>query len=195
MCTFIWSIVEEMTKGKIKQTITLSSTMPIIWPKSESNTKSNTTYILTGAGAVISVLLFILVLQSCKKSRSIQRNNINQDRKNEAKIGYASSNRFQHENDRPCSKMSCIKSGCSHHQMESKYDEINECLKFVQAPVFKNDFESSNTAPGDVNELSCTEELSLNADDSDFYLQPVFSHDNKKEGNSEEIHPYIDIID
>lgn len=183
-----------MTKEEIKQTITLSSTMPIIWPKSESNIKSNATYILTGTGIVISVLLFILVLQLCKKSRSIQKNNINKERKNDAKVGYASSNRFQHVSDGPCSKRSCIKSGCS-HQIESEYDEISECLRFVQAPVFLNDFESSNTAPGDVNELSCTDEPNLNADDSEFYLQPVFSHGNKKDRNTEEIHQYIDIID
>lgn len=168
--------------------------MPIIWPKSEPNIKSNATYILAGTGTVISVLLFILVLQSCKKSRSIQKNNINKERKNDAKVGYASSNRFQHVSDGPCSKRSCIKSGCS-HQIESEYDEISECLRFVQAPVFLNDFESSNTAPGDVNELSCTDEPNLNADDSEFYLQPVFSHGNKQHRNTEEIHQYIDIID
>lgn len=216
------SIIDKHLRRETKQLFSSMSTTPRIskttylftteYSVPNDTINTNYTYFLpTGIGILISVLLFIFVLQSCKKSHSFtNKRALNQDKPSENAAGDESLNRPQNQNNSAYHRMSSIsKSVHVYHHVDSEYNELDESLELVHDPILgniqhlgfplkSNESHNSITIRKDnlndsnksLNVLQKPEDTCLNKDDSDGYLQPVFVFKN-----TDETHSYIDIIE
>lgn len=176
----------------------------------------NTRYILIGVGTVISLLLFILVLQSCRKAK------------------YNLKSRDKNRRDEECTDTQLHKQGefCENialqkipnklflHSDAANYKiEKCTCSKLLSTPIYRqktNEF-ANNTLPlkskysyipnrpanHDVSVPTCdlyapprpcTSDVCLAKNSRDSYIHPIFVCAFDRPNNTVKSHSYIDII-
>ncbi|XP_056015059.1 uncharacterized protein LOC130046597 [Ostrea edulis] len=160
----------------------LPSTKPSIAVSNPENGQFNSNYLIVGVGAFISVLLLVMIIQKCLKSKSAQRNI------SKRKVDYNAPVVKSRDTDKK-------KYGGLYHygnkdhfyqQMESDYQEIDQCL------------EMANMTPGG-RKPPGTEESSLSSEPNDSYLSPIAGSDTYVEPVTQEayiepqnLQPYLD---
>ncbi|XP_056015038.1 uncharacterized protein LOC125676219 isoform X1 [Ostrea edulis] len=164
----------------------LPSTKPPIAVSNPENGQFNSNYLIVGVGGFISVLLLVMIIQKCLKSKSAQRNI--SKRKVEDYNAPVDSIVKSRDTDKK-------KYGGLYHygnkdhfyqQMESDYQEIDQCL------------EMANMTPGG-RKPPGTEESSSSSEPNDSYLSPIAGSDTYVEPVTQEayiepqnLQPYLD---
>lgn len=157
----------------------------------------NTYYLLAGAGAVIFMLLFIIVIQTCRKSKSAKRKSSLQYKCNENQTGDETFKQPPHGSSENYLNITSSKqSNHVYQHMDHLYQEIDESMELIQMQP------STDTATefGDHNLPYCINnpinvtKYHINAQPSESYvipstcldientdyLQPVIVHANKE---------------
>lgn len=196
--------------------VTKSTDTSLITEKPVEKNRIDTIYLTVSVGIIISMLLFIIVIQLCKKSKSIrkkpsqQKSNVNQiceefyndpqNREDEKYKKISSSQRFNH----------------FYRNMDAVYNEIDERVEPIHTAAFKNgasEFESDtillqlkdSSSLKKINDgiISQSSDLYLlpntNGEceediiNSDSYIQPVSVLKNEVPDNKVETCSYVDI--
>lgn len=201
--------------GRTNESLTYATENPL------AESEINTRYILIGVGAVVSLLLFILVVQSCRKANSTRRKSLKSRNRN--KTDKESTDTQQHGKDRFCNKIALQKipnqlfyhSDAKNHRME----EESTSLQVSSTPIYQQATHvfANNTLPlkskyshrperpanHDFNVPTCdlyalprpcTSEICLAANRRDPYIQPIFVCAFDRPNNTVKSHSYIDII-
>lgn len=113
------------------------------------NSELNTSYLLVSVGIIISIILFLILIQFCKNSQSSNKKPIPTQQKSNADeiVGYSS--HCCHSGQGKDYKIISSSWDSSHlyQQMDTVYHEIDECLGLMPKPAFPNAVSSlhSNT--------------------------------------------------
>lgn len=181
---------------------------------SEPKDEININYLLVGVGGAISLFLFILIMQLCKKHTSTKRKSTNLRMDNGNHTTDESTNQTQNCNRKDSYQIPNVnKSLPFYDHMNSEYQEIDECLERKNAFAFFNGqgrFEkkhplscpSSSCASGNEdqrfplktsNSTQFTINTCLDVVHSDAYLQPMFVSEKQHSKDTDEVHLYIDV--
>lgn len=163
------------------------------------NSEINTNYLLAGAGAIIFMLLFIIMIQTSRKSKSDKRTSLVQNRQSKKYLTVASSkqpNRFYqhmdpvyHEVDESMEMMQIPAS--TGRANIFKDQRLLRCLNNSISDVLKNDDLNAQSRKSYV--LPITSSKCPNADETG-HLQSASPHANIEIESKRETHSYIDII-
>lgn len=141
---------------------------------------------LVGVGALISLFLFIIIIQHCKKSKSLMKRNFSQQSSND----FASHDEPSHQgNRRGYNFISERPKNHSYTSFEVQYAEIPDSLELntqsTSAP--QDNYETSQSfyqnssitdSNGDTMNVEFVEDnaeqLTLSVDSSNSYLKPIF---------------------
>lgn len=100
----------------------------------------NTNYIVAGVGAVMSLLLFILVFQSCKTSKRARR--LIQGTQNKKEQGDKSSNKQYTENNKMYEDNAHF-----YHHIDAVYLDKDQCECVISVPICSNKSQDFKTLP------------------------------------------------
>lgn len=100
----------------------------------------NTNYIVAGVGAVMSLLLFILVFQSCKTTKRARR--LVQGPRNKKKQGDQSSHKQYNENNKLYENNAHF-----YHQIDAVYTDRDQCKCVKSVPISSNKSQDFKTLP------------------------------------------------
>lgn len=185
----------------------LSETEEQIFSKETSMQKReiNTNYLLAGAGAVIFLLLFIIVIQTCRKSKSAKRKSLLQYKCNENQTGDETFKRPPNGSSENYLNITSSKqSNHVYQQMDHLYHEIDESMEVMQMQPSTDtatEFGDHNLPHCINNPINVTKDhlnaqtiesyvipsTCLDIEKAD-YLQPVIVHANKGiEGKQETV--------
>ena len=168
--------------------------------KPESKNEFHAMYMLVGVGTLISLFLFIIVIQLCKKSKSSQNRNVSQQSSHDVAFHSGTSihdNRIGYN---------CIPEQLkdnSYRSLEAHYAEINDSLD-LSFPITSTaqDQQSGllykNTSISDdyINSMSNVfvedkaKESKLSTESSSLYLNPVFAPGKPKATQKKQTHMY-----
>lgn len=195
--------------------VTKSTNSFLITEKPVDKNQIDTNYLTVSIGIVISILLFIIVIQLCKKSKSVRKKpsklkksvnqiceeicNDPQNREDEKYTEISSSQRFSH----------------FYRHMDAVYNEIDERVELIHTAAIKN---GASEFEGDTIPLQLKESASLkkinddiipqssdffllpntrreceDTENSDSYIQPVSVLEYEVPGNKVETCSYVDI--
>lgn len=195
--------------------VTRSTNTSLITEKPLDKNQVDTNYLTVSLGIVISLLLFIIVIQLCKKSKSARKktsqlkSSVNQmceefcyDSQNREDENYkkiSSSQRFSH----------------FYRHMDAVYHEIDESVELIHTAAIKNgasEFEGDTIPPqlkdsaslkkinddiitqsNDFYLLPNTRRECEDTDNSDSYIQPVSLLEYEVPSNKVETCSYVDI--
>lgn len=167
---------------------TLKGNMPFIPVKPESKIEFQATHMLVGIGALISMFLFIIVIQLCRKSSSSRTRNISRQSCDDTTLNTGS---FNQGNIRGYNVISEELIEHSYRPFDVQYAEINESLEMhipndsvvhngdkISVVLYNNppvtekfDDRKDNI----IAENTCMqEEAIMDSDASKTYLNPVF---------------------
>lgn len=145
--------------------------------------KFKETYILIGLGAIISVFLFIIIIQQCKKSRSLKKKTFTGHTCDENVLQAESS--FQDNRGTYSAVSEEYKANRSYQSINVEYIEINEDLEMHESNALSV-FDAKERPPSITRSASLlcqpsnevfieqmSEESLLSANTSDPYLIPV----------------------
>lgn len=154
--------------------------------KPELRNEFHATYMLVGVGALISLFLFIIIMQHCKKCKTSQNRNVGVRRQtsNDTELITESSNQesgrgyniiYEQSNDH-------LYSSC-----EVQYEEIKESLE-MSIPTIP----IMSTSRDDMFVADVAEESKISVNSSDCYLMPIFvCHTPSTSGKEQEV--YINV--
>lgn len=204
--------IKDWTVEENTQRLDSTSTISIL---SETNTKNNffsketplqnseinTNYLLAGAGAIIFMLLFIIVIQTSRKSKSDKRTSLIRNRQSKKYLTVASSkqpNRFYqhmdnvyHEVDESMEMMQIPAS--TGRANKFKDQSLLRCLNNSISDVLKNDDLNAQSRKSYALPINITSSKCPNADETG-HLQSASPHANIEIESKRETHSYIDII-
>lgn len=137
------------------------------------------TYMLVGVGVLISLFLFIIVIQHCKKSKTSKKRNVSRQTSNEAELIAESSTQ---DNRRGYNIIYEQSKGHLYSSCGVQYEEINESLELSSQTI-----PNMSTSRENVFVVGVAEESRIGVNSSDCYLQPISVRDapttSKKEQN------------
>lgn len=116
------------------------------------NSEFNTNYLLVGVGIIISIILFIILIQLCKNSKSAYKKQPTQQKRNDNEMVGESSHRSHSGEEKDYKTISSSRdSSHSYRQMDTVYHEIDECMELMPTPALPNAVSSldSNTVLSD----------------------------------------------
>lgn len=163
------------------------------------NSEINTNYLLAGAGTIIFMLLFIIVIQTSRKSKSDKRASLVQNRQSKKYLTVASSIQPNH----------------FYQHVDHVYHEIDESMEMMQIPASTgraNKFKEQSLLRCLNNSISdILKNDDLNAQSSNSYVLPIKGsksphadetgslqaaspHANIEIESKRETHSYIDIM-
>lgn len=199
-----WTVEENTQRLDSTSTISLfSETNTINQPFSKEtplqNSETNTKYLLAGAGAIIFILLFIIVIQTSRKSKSDKSTSLVQNRQSKKYMtvaSYEQTNHFYqhmdpvyHEIDE---SMEMLQIPASTGRAKKKKDQnLLRCLNNSISDVLKNDDLNAQSSKSYV--LPITGSKCPNAEETG-HLQPASPYANIEIESERETHSYIDII-
>lgn len=175
--------------------------------------ETNTNYLLAGAGAIIFMLLFIIVKQTSRKSKSDKRTSLVQNKSNEIQICDETFNGpLNRQSKKYLTVASSKQSNHFYQHMDPVYHEIDESMEMMQMPASsgtENEFKNQNLLRCINNSISdalINDDLNAqsyvlpikgskrpNAGKTG-YLQSAFTHANIEIESKQETHSYIDVI-
>lgn len=155
------------------RTVTASTkrNIEILTVKPEFRNEFHATYMLVGVGALISLFLFIIIIQHCKKSNTSENQNVGVRRQtsNDTELITESSNQ---ENGRGYNIIYEQSKDHSYSSFEVQYEEINESLE-MNIPTIP----IMSTSRDNMFVVDVAEESKISVNSSDCYLQPIFVRD------------------
>lgn len=178
--------------------------------------KNNVNYSVVGVGGVISIFLFILVVQLCKKQKSAIRGSASLRIVNGNDTRDESGNKTQNWHRKKSYQIPKEnKSIRCYDHINSEYQEIDECSEKKNESTFLNAsgcFEMKSnishlfsTCPSKKNvsrlpsNTSYCQQLPISTcseiDHSDAYLQPLSVCEEQTARKADEIHSYVDVIE
>lgn len=96
-------------------------------------------YLIVGVGVVISMFLFMILIQLCKNSRTAKRNKFTRQKRNtNEKPDESSHPRTYRENKEYKTISSSRNSSRLYRPMDIVYHEIDECMEMMPTPTFQN---------------------------------------------------------
>lgn len=212
-----WTVEENTQRLYSTSTISLFSetnTINQLFSKETplQNSETNTNYLLAGAGAIIFMLLFIIVKQTSRKSKSDKRTSLVQHKSNEIQTCDETFNRPPNRQGRKYFTVASYKQSNHFYQhMDPVYHEIDESMEMTQIPASTgtaNEFKDQNLLRCLNNSIS---DVDLNTQSSKSYVLPItgskcpyadetgylqsaFTHANIEIESKRETHSYIDVI-
>lgn len=127
-------------------------TITSLTEKPLQNSELNTNYLLVGVGIIISIILFIILIQLCKNSQSANKKQLTQQERNDNEMVCKSSHR-SHSGEGKDYKIISSSRDSSHlyRHMDTVYHEIDECMELMPTPALPNAGSSldSNTVLSD----------------------------------------------
>lgn len=162
-------------------------------------------YMLVGIGALISLFLFIIVIQLCKKSSSSRKRNISLQSRDDNALN---SETLNQTNQRGYNFISEQLKDHSYRSFEDQYAEINEGLEMDILHVNDSSMDDNNgtfashylnSQPTDkfedtANNISIddmVEEIKVDVNASNSYLKPIFVQREPKTHGAKEEKVYI----
>lgn len=103
------------------------------------NSEFNSNYLVGGIGVVISIFLFMILIQLCKNSRNAKRKKFTRQKRNiNEKPDEPSHRRTYRENIEYKTISSSRNSNHLYRPMDMVYHEIDECMDMIPTPTFQN---------------------------------------------------------
>ena len=148
----------------------------------------NIIYIFAGAGIIIVMLIFGILVHLFKKSKSLERKLVIQqtfceNEKNTETLSQTQnlSRRYSSSNVQPCNKDHFYRT------IEADYDEINEEFEMQVSPGDNRLRNENISMQGVVVTAQNAEESRIRTNISDLYLEPLFVPETQESQNEEEI--------
>nr|XP_022290647.1 uncharacterized protein LOC111102271 [Crassostrea virginica] len=186
---------------------TLKGNMPFTTVKPEAKNEFQATHMLVGIGALISLFLFIIIIQLCRKSSSSKSRNITRQSNDDTTLNSGSLNQG---NIRGYNVISEQLKEHSYQPFDVQYAEINESLEMhipnnsdvqngdeISVLLYKN-LPSTERFDDTKDKLifkdTCMqEEAKMDSDASKTYLNPVFISGVSKSSWKEKDKMYINV--
>lgn len=186
---------------------TLKGNMPFTTVKPEAKNEFQATHMLVGIGALISLFLFIIIIQLCRKSSSSKSRNITRQSNDDTTLNSGSLNQG---NIRGYNVISEQLKEHSYQPFDVQYAEINESLEMhipnnsdvqngdeISVLLYKN-LPSTERFDDTKDKLifkdTCMqEEAKMDSDASKTYLNPVFISGVSKSSRKEKDKMYINV--
>lgn len=151
--------------------LTANTNRNIVFPtvKPDFRNEFQATYMLVGVGALISLFLFIIVIQHCKKSKTSKKRNVSRRTNNDAELIAESSTQG---NQRGYNIIYEQPKDHLYSSCEVQYEEINESLE-MSIPTIPN----MSTSREDVFVVGVADESKIGVNSTDCYLMPIFVRD------------------
>ena len=183
----------------------LKKSIQFITVKPENTNEFQAIYMLVGVGALISLFLFIIVIQLCKKSSSSRKRNISRQSRDDNALN---SETLNQTNQRGYNVISEQLKDHSYRSFEDQYAEIRDSFEMNilnDSSMHKNNgtFASLyfNSQPTDtfqdttnnrsVDDLA--EEIKVDVDASFSYLEPIFVQREPKTYRTKQEKVYINV--
>lgn len=170
--------------------------------KPESKSEFHTMYMLVVFGTLISLFLFIIIIQLCKRSKSSQKRNVNQQSSHDTALHSGPS---IHENRIGYNCITEQFKDNSYRSLEVHYAEIDESVEFgvsntstaqdddrQSGILYKNSSISDDYIESMTNVFveDKAKESKFNTDSSSLYLNPVFTPGKPKATQKKQTHMY-----
>ena len=157
----------------------------------------NIFYIVAGAGIIVFMLIFGILIHLFKKSKSLERKLVIQqtfcENDKNAEILNQTQNlnrRYSNSNVQPCNEDHFYRT------IEADYDEINEDFEMQVSPEENRLRNESALMQGVVKKAQNAQEARIYTNISDLYLEPLFVSESRMYQNEEEINSnqYLEVI-
>ena len=157
----------------------------------------NIIYIVAGAGIIVFMLIFGILIHLFKKSKSLEKKLVIQqtfcENDKNAEILNQTQNlsrRYSNSNVQPCNEDHFYRT------IEADYDEINEDFEMQVSPEENRLRNESALMQGVVKKAQNAQEARIYTNISDLYLEPLFVSESRMYQNEEEINSnhYLEVI-